>query len=304
MTNEDTNPNPRAIVGANKPPIGALAEGEQTVGEIVATRLKLDYDELDKLVTELLEKARKLPATVDSDEEAVPFIALIKDLRDAKKRAEHHHDAEKAPVLAAGAAIDGYFFVLIEKLARRVKNGKAGAADVLLARLADYQERKLLAEQARLRREAQEAADKERAAQAAKAEAERVAEEARLAAARARKPEHIETKTAIADESAVVADTAGVNALMAGDKAEVAHFATFTPAADLARTRTDVGMATMGKEAFALVTDYDALDKAVLWPFIKRDAIDAALRAWAKTTSHKTMMVGASIGHKNKTGVR
>ncbi len=75
MTNEDTNP--RAIIGANKPPVGAPAEGEQTVGEIVATRLKLDYDELDKLVTELLEKARKLPATVDSDEEAVPCTTTM-----------------------------------------------------------------------------------------------------------------------------------------------------------------------------------------------------------------------------------
>lgn len=302
MTNEDVNP--RAIVGANKPPIGSPADGEQTVGEIVATRLKLDYDEFEKLVANLLEKARKMPKVIGNDQEAAPFIGLIKDIRDAKKRGDAHHADEKAPVLAAGSAIDGFFFPLIEKLGRRVKNGNPGAADILNDRLHDYQERKLLAEQQRLAREAEEKAKAEKEARDKAEAAQLAADEARAAAERARAPARIEEKTAIAEEAAVVADAAAVDLLMAGDRAEVAHFATFTPAADLARTRTDVGMATMGKEAYALVTDYDKLDKAMLWPFIKRDAIDAALRAWAKTTSHKTEMAGASIGHKNKTGVR
>ena len=48
------------------------------------------------------------------------------------------------------------------------------------------------------------------------------------------------------------------------------------------------------------ITDVTKLDMAALWPFIKEDHILMALRAWAKTKSHRTPMAGATIELRNK----
>ena len=60
----------------------------------------------------------------------------------------------------------------------------------------------------------------------------------------------------------------------------------------------------MATEPYALVEDFELLDKAALWPFIKQDVIEQALRAWARTTGHNQQMAGAKIGRRPKTVVR
>ena len=88
-------------------------------------------------------------------------------------------------------------------------------------------------------------------------------------------------------------------------KAEQAHIDTLAKPADIMRTRgTDGTLSTMATEPFAEVTDRDQLDKAKLWPFFTDEAIEKALRAWAKTTGHKVSMDGASIGKRPKSVVR
>lgn len=294
MTMNDLD-NPRAVPGGNLPPNDA---------QLVTDQMARDYAALVDTVDALLEKAKGAPEKIESDDEMAPVVGLIKELRDADKRLESHREAEKLPHLRRSNAIDGFFFAIRDLLGRRVKTAKMGAIDILQARVHDWQTRKLLAEQQRRAREAAEAAERERVAREAQDRADREAEEARLAAERARKPETIEAKTAVAQEAAVVADAAQVETLIAGDAAAAASLATFAKPADLVRTRTDEGMATMAREAYAEVTDFDKLDRAKLWPFIRREEIEKALRAWAKTGGHRETMEGASIGHRQKTVVR
>lgn len=291
MTNEGPG------IGHNDPGAGGAAER-------VTEQLNENYGELLRNVDALLEEARQAPKEINSDEEMTPVVGLVKRLRDAAKRCEAHHDAEKAPHLRAGEAVDGFFFKVWEKLARRNKAAKPGAADVLTARVHDYQERKLAAEKAKRERERIEAERRERAAREEAERLQREAEEKRLAAERARKAEKIEEKTTAAQIAEGKADLAGVNAMIAGDAARQAEVAAKAKPADLVRTRTAEGMATMPQEAYAEVDDYDKLDKAKLWPFINRGEIDKALRAWARTTGHKVEMDGARIGHRNRTNIR
>lgn len=288
----------------DRPGIGHNDPGSDGAAERVTAQLNDSYGELLKNVDALLDEAREAPKSIESDEQMQPVIGLIKRLKDAAKRCESHHDAEKSPHLRAGEAVDGFFFKVWEKLARRKKADKPGAADVLQARVHDYQERKLEVERARRQREADEAARKEQAARAESDRLAREAEEKRLAAERARKPEKVEEKTAAAQQAEGKADLANVNAMIAGDASREAEVAAKAKPADIVRTRTDEGMATMGREAYAEVIDYDKLDRDKLWMFVDRKEIDKALRAWARTTGHKEMMDGASIGHRNKTNIR
>jgi mono/diheme cytochrome c family protein len=49
--------------------------------------------------------------------------------------------------------------------------------------------------------------------------------------------------------------------------------------------------------------DRAKLDKEALWPFFTDAEIEKALRAWAKTTGHRTQMEGAKIGFRAKARV-
>ena len=188
---------------------------------------------------------------------------------------------------------------------KRDKKQKPGAADVLQARLDSYQERKLAAERERRRQEAEAAAKAAREAAEKAAEERRAAEEAERAAARARKPETAAAKEQVAGQANTAAAAAEAEARLAADRAEVARVETLSKPADIVRTRSEGGaIATMGTEPYAIVEDYDLLDKSALWSFIKRDAIDAALRSWAKLYGHNKPMPGAAIGRRAKSQVR
>lgn len=273
--------------------------------KIVADALERDYAETVKAANDLLAQARDLPKEIVDDEQMGVVAKLIKNFRDTTARLKAFHAAEKEPHLRAGQAVDSFFFALIDKCARRDRKNKPGAADVLQARLDDYQQRKLAAEQARRRREAEEAARKEREAREEAERKEREAEEARLAAERARKPEHIEAKNEVAITKEDEASTAKVEADLAAGKAEDAYVGTLARPADLVRTRVDEGpLVTMQQVGYAEVEDSSKLDKELLWPFINEDAKEKALRAWAKTTGYNKQMDGAAIGKKNKSAVR
>lgn len=288
--------NPRSVIGGNKGPDAA---------KLVAEALERDYAETIKNVSDLLAQARDLPKEIGDDEQMGAVAKIIRGLRDTTSRLKAFHVAEKEPHLRAGQAVDSFFFALIDKCARRDRKNKPGAADVLQARLDDYQQRKLREEQERRRREAEEAARKEREAREEAERKEREAEEARLAAERARKPEHIEAKGEIATAKEDEASTAKIEAQIAAEKAEEAYVGTLSRPADIVRTRVDEGpLVTMQQVGYAEIEDSSKLDKDALWPFINEDAKEKALRAWAKTTGYRKEMAGAAIGHRNKSAVR
>jgi hypothetical protein len=283
--------NPRAVIGDNV----SLDHGAQ-----VAAALARDYAATAQAVTAALDKARDLPTKVESEGDALAVGAVIKELRDLDKRVEGLRISEKAPYLAAETAVDGFFFGLREKLARRQKTARPGALDVLQARVDAFLERRRVEEEARRRREAEEAARIAREAQERAAAEARAAEEAERAAARARNPERIEEKNAAAQEANRAADAAQAEAALATDRAQEAHIATLAKPADMVRTRGDGVLLTSAREPFAVVVDRALLDKAALWPFFTDAEIEKALRGWAKSTNHAKPMPGAEVGHRAK----
>lgn len=290
-----TDANPRAVIGDNQ---------SAAYGERVAEQLRGTYESLSKEVAMALEEARDLAPTVENDATMSVYARVIKRLRDLTGRIEAFHKAEKEPHLRGGQAVDSYFFSLWDKVARRSKTSKPGAADVLQVRLDAYNQRKLVEEQQRRRAAAAEA---ERVAREAREKAEResrAAEESRLAAERARKKETIESKGAIATQAEQQAAASTIDAGLAAGKAEDAYIETLAKPADIVRTRTEDAIVTMAQEPYAEVVDYDLLDREKLWPFINDDAKAKALRAWAKTTGYRVSMPGASVGKRAKSVVR
>lgn len=287
--------NPRAVAGSNEAPDYARQVTEQ---------MARDYAEVAETVAALLTEARALPEKVDDDETMGLYARIIKRFRDLGGRLEAFRIREKEPFLRGGNAVDGFFNALATKIARAKKTDKPGAADVLQARLDDYNQRKLAAERERRRREAEEAELVAREAREKAAREAREAEEARLAAERARKPENIVMRQAAADAAESAASASGIEVTLAEGKAEEAQIATYAKPADIVRTRVDDALVTMGTEPYAEIEDRTLLDKEALWAFINEDALAKALRAWAKVHGHNKQMAGAAIGKRSKSVVR
>jgi hypothetical protein len=294
-----------AGIGDNRPPLARTIAAEENFAQTVTSFLEDEYRELLQTIPDLLAQARELPVEINDDAEMGTFARLIKRFRDTTARIEAFRVKEAEPYLRGKQAVDSFFFALAEKCVRRDKKAKPGAADILAARLDDYNQRKLRAEQERRRQEEEktrrEAEERRRAEEAARQEAE----EKRLAADRARKAETIEQKSAIAQEAEAQATTAKIEADLAQERAEEARIATLAKPADLVRTRVEEGpTVTMGTEPYALIVDASALDKETLWPFISEDAKEKALRSWARTTGFNKQMAGAEIGRRPKSVVR
>ena len=281
--------NPRAVIGDNAPIDTATR---------VSDALRRDYEQLSQTVEDLLNKARTAPTEVTSDEEALSTGVIVKELRDADRRIEGLRETEKDPYLRSAQAVDSFFFSLRERLMRRVRGGKPGAIDILQGRIDTYLERKRRQEEERRRREAAEALRIAREKAEEEARLAREAEDARLAAERARKPEKIEAKTAVAEAAEAEASAASAEAAIAADRAQEAHIDTLAKPADLTRTRGEGVLLTQARQPFAIITDRDALDKDALWPFITDVALEQALRAWARTTGHTKQMTGAEVGFR------
>jgi chemotaxis protein histidine kinase CheA len=292
----NTDQNPRAVIGDNKAPNYAAQ---------ITESLQRDYAASVEALAKLLDDARAAPTVVEDDETMGVLARLVKSFRDTTSRLEAFRVAEKEPHFRAGQAVDGFFNAMIDKCARRDRKNKPGASDVLQARIDDYQQRKLAAEQERRRIEAERAAREAREKAAAEEKARREAEEARLAAERARKPETKAEKAGAAEQAQAAASAAISASAAAEARAEDAYVETLARPADIVRTRVDEGpLVTMQQVGYAEIEDDTKLDMTKLWPFISIDAKEKALRAWAKSTGHRQQMTGAAIGHRNKSAVR
>lgn len=288
--------NERAVAGDNAAPNHA---------QLVAEQLERDYQESAQTVAGLLEEARQCPTVVNDDETMGVLSGIVKRLRDATARLAAFHEKEKAPHLRAGQAVDKFFFGLIEKCQRRNKTDKPGAADILVARVNDYNQRKL-DEERRVREEAaRKAREDEQRLAAERDAAEKVVREREAAAARARNADNIKAHEDAAKAAAVTAADAAAKQEAARDQRQEAEASAAAKPGDMVRARvSDDTTVTMAKEGFAEVTDIDKLDMAALWPFVKDDHKAMALRAWAKVTQYKREMPGAAVGLRNKTVIR
>ncbi len=284
--------------------IAATNEQPDYAAEVVS-RLSKDYAELSNSVADILNRLRSLPKTIENDGQLDDYAKIIREARDLNKRLDVYHDAEKAPYLRGGQGCDHFFFGQQDKLARRNKNNPAGGIDIADARVDAYMQEKL-----RIEREIRERAAAEERRKAAEEQAKvdaarKAAEEAAAKAARARNEENIAAHRAEAEKQADIAAEALKVAQLAAQQAEDARIETKASAADMTRTRLDSGaIGTMGTVPFVEIEDITLLDKNLLWPFLKEDHVLQALKAWAKTKSHKTPMAGAIIELRNKGQVR
>lgn len=298
--------NPRATPGNNTDaPDYAKQESD---------RLLRDYGLLATTVAELEDEARHRieeedgtpkPEIIPDDETKGQVATLIKRIRDAATRANSFREAEKQPHFRRGQGVDNFFFGLIDRLAKRDRKNRDGVGDTLQQALTDYDNRKLLEEQARRQAAAAEAERVAAKLRAEEAEKARIAEEARLAAERARKPETTAAKEAVANVAEVAATEAAIDATLAAGKAEDLFVQTLaTPAAIMRNRGSDGTLSTMQREGYAEIENAMLLDKEALWPFIGLAAKETALRAWAKGTGYRTEMAGAKVGFRNKSRVR
>lgn len=286
--------NDRAVIGDNQAPAYA---------ERITEQMERDYKALTEGIAALLDKARNQPHEVTTDAEATAMGLVVKELRETDRRAEAYRVAEKEPHKAAADAVDAFFFSWREKIGRRNprdRSQKPGAADILQARVDSYLERKRIEEEDRRRREAEEAARKAREAQEKADREAREAEQARLAAERARKPEQIAAKEAVADHREEAAAASAVDAQVAAEEAQAAHIATLATPAEMARTRGDGVLLTQARQPYAIMLDRAKLDKEKLWPFFTDAEVEKALRGWARVTGHNQQMEGAEIGFQRK----
>ena len=269
------------------------------------SRLALEHDVLEQSVKDALEEARALPEQCASEEDQSRFAEVIKRLRDLSGRIEKVRVGEKEPHLRRGTAVDAFFGSMMGRLFRKNKGDKAGAADVLQARLDDYLQRKI-AEERRIRQEEERLARE--AERAAREEAERLeaqAREAEAKAARARKAENEEKNRAAAEAAEAEAKRLRDEQELARQRVQEASAASAAKGSDLVRTRTDSGhMVTSRQEPYVEIVDSMELDAAALWPFVREDAKLAALKSWAKTVQYKRQMPGAIIEMRDRAVVR
>ena len=288
--------NPRAVPGSNLAPDYARE---------VTDRMAADYAELSRTTSALLDEARALPGTVENDESMGLAARVIVRLRDTASRAVALHRKEKEPFLRGGEAVDQFFFSLVDKLARRQRTNKPGAADILQARVDAYVTAKAAEERRKREEEARRAAEAERKA----AEERRKADEARARAEeiarRARKVETIEAAQEHARQLAAEAAQKADEQEAARGASQDARAAAAAPTADLIRSRTDEGhLVTAKREPFVEIVEEMQLDALALWPFVKSEHKLQALRAWAKITQHKQQMPGAIIELRDRAVIR
>ena len=191
----------------------------------------------------------------------------MKDARKLWKAVDGERAETKKPFLDASNEVQAFYAVFLDRLKR--------IGDIFQAVGDDYQR-----EQARLER-----AKAEIAAQAARAEEQRQLEIARAAATPA-----AEIK-------------ANAKADAASDRAFAAEAVVATKAADLVRTRTGSGLVASARETWiGTIVDFEALDLAALRPYIKREAIEAALNQAVRMGVRS--LTGADIRKDTKAAFR
>ena len=272
-----------------------------------AGRLRKDYAALLASVDVTLDRMRALPTVITTEEDLDKYGVEVGAARDLEKRLVAIHDAEKAPHLGRGNAADNVFYGAAERLIAdpKKRGAKPGAVDICQGRVNDYIQEQLRIERAKRESEAAEAARALREAAEKLASEQAAAAEAAAKAARARKPENIATYQAEAVQRTEAAKIAAANFIAADETASDTLIALRAKAADLVQVRLESGgMATAKDTPYVEIVDSAKLDKEVLWPFLKDEHILMALRAWAKTKSHKTPMNGAVIEMRERGGIR
>jgi hypothetical protein len=208
-------------------------------------QLAEDYAQLRHDVETLAARANVGPKAIASPADLDAVGKLVVDARTLWKKADKEREAAKAPYLQAERDIQSYFAVFLDRL-KRIGDAFQKLGDDHQRKVADERRRAAEAEAKALREEQ----DRQR-------EIAQRAEEAGRA------------KTA--DKHEAKAEDLGA-------RAEQAEVAAGAKASDLVRTRTDSGvLATAQTKWVGTISDWDAIDLAALKPYLKREAVEAAI---------------------------
>ena len=269
-----------------------------------SARLEREFADIDRAVTDLLAEARGLPPSVDDEEIASAYTAVINRFKDVDDRVEALRAGEKQPWMRRADAVDSFFFRLRERLFRRKKTDKVGGGDVLKERLHAYNQRRE-AEERRKREEAERTArEAEEKARLVRQRLEREQREAEERAARARKESNKEAAEKAAREAEAAAAAMRQQEDAAREQRQDAQAAAQAKPGDLVRERHGSALNTMKQVWHVEVVDSMKLDSGALWPFVTDEAKEKAAKAWAKTTNYKKSMDGLLIEQRSETVVR
>ena len=247
----------------------------------ILAQLETDYGYLIKAVDDYDVEASAMPATVRDEDTRHRFAEAISRMQKTTKSIENARTAEKAPFLASERAVDGFFMALNRRL--------GDVVDDLNACLTKYLN--VLREQERARQEAA-AAEARRQARLAQEEAQAAQEKAQAeerASARRRAAEEASRKEQEADRHTVAA--------MAAEQAAQAK------PAEVVRGRSDSGkLSTLRTTWVGEILDLDELDVERLKPFIAKQHLEQALRAYVRA-GHRELR-GAAIYETSSAQVR
>jgi hypothetical protein len=238
--------------------------------EQVAAALPDDTEALRAEIEPLAARANAAPRKIRNDNDLDVVGTVVTDARDLLNRLDVKRKEIGDPYFRTHRRVNEYFKPFTDRVDRIVKTLQ-GVADAYAA----------------------EKAAKERAIAEAQARKAREEEEARLAAAKAA-------------EEAGRLKNAGAHAAKAeaaAEKAAEAEARAHASAADLTRTRTDSGILSTAKEEWDFeIEKYDAIGLEPLRPYLKREAIEQAIR-WA-IKAGKREIAGVRIFPKTKAQFR
>jgi len=247
----------------NAPARTAAAADDNRLPLVTVDQLKRDFAHVETAIAALETRTAESPLVLEDDDDLAAVTGLAGELGKAAKRADELRDIQGRPHLEAQRTINTFF----KSFETRLKNAK----DKISQRATLYMNKK--AEAARAKQREEEARARE------------------LADAKQREADEA-LKAGKADQ-AHAAQAASDNL---NNRADHAADAAAAKPADLARTQTDSGTATLAQSWEFEIENIDVIDLEALRPFIPQTAIEQAMRGFIK--SGRREIKGARIFSK------
>jgi hypothetical protein len=238
---------------------------------ITAEQLAIDFGYLLGEVDGLEKQAATAPTVIEDEDDLGVINRAVVDIRGKIKAVKDKKDFEKRPFIDANSILEGFFAGLKTRLEK-------AQAD-LEARGKRYLDKKRAAEQARL-------AEIERKN---REEAKRKADEAAAAAADARP-----VQAAVANSMAQAAE----------QRADEAAERQEAKPAELARTRTDAGTATLAEVWGYRIDAFAMIDLEMLRPYFVPADVEKAIRKFVSINKDSRPLPGVTIFRDTKASFR
>lgn len=287
--------NPLVRIGGNNPPIVDI--------EALAAEFKPLVDEVEAL----REAANELPATIASNDDLAATGKIVIELRELLKRVDTAKDKTKAPILAAGKVVEGFFAPRLEKL-QQIKAALEARATAWQNKLREIERQKAAAEAQRIREAEAEARRKrdeeerlvreEAARKAAVAEAEAARGRANSAAKK-----DAEAKAAQERAEKIAAETAAMRRQAEADEV-FARQAGERDAAASAKVRTETSLTSSTAKWVGAIEDWDRIDFNELKPHFSRDVVEKAIRSYVRLHKNTRPLKGVAIKEEEKATFR